>query len=373
MNTMPTRMWWAIVLLYGSLYCRPVAAAVTMSAPTTARVILRLDPRTNMFRIQPEYCVTAAARQHAAADIFIRFLRNGQTGYWGDVALDWPVSASNAVVYAVALWAAYLNSPVQLTLEACWTGSLSPGVLGHSGAMNYERNFSGAPQTNTWYQIALANALHGSDLDPVKDDFAMAFSSSFSWYYGTDGNPPPGQVDLVSVVLHEICHGLGFAGSMNVTVGIGSWGGGTAYPFIYDRFTENGASNALLDTALFPNPSVALRNQLVSGNIFFDGTAANAANGGSRPRLYCPATWSGGSSYSHLNNATYDGTSNALMTSSIAYGEAIHIPGPVTLGLLNDEGWVVVPEPTLVAGMLGFGMWRWKRSMTKNRQLKTES
>ncbi|MCX7003013.1 MAG: hypothetical protein NTV22_07040 [bacterium] len=337
-----------IALSVCCLVCVPAAAATPVPAPAPACIAMRLDPRTNMFRIQPEYRVTAAARQRTAADVFIRFLHSGQTGYWGDVALDWPASASNAVLYAAALWAIYLNSPVQITLEACWTASLGPGVLGHSGAIGASRDFSGAPQTNTWYQIALANALHGSDLDPAKDDFAMAFSSSFSWYYDTNGLPPIGQVDLVSVVLHEVCHGLGFAGSMRISAGVGSWGYGTPYPYIYDRFTENGISNALLNTTLFPNPSVALRNQLISANIFFNGAAANAGNGGPRPKLYCPAVWSDGSSYAHLNDATYDGTSNALMTSSIGFGEAIHIPGPVTLGLLNDEGWVVVPEPAVI-------------------------
>jgi len=348
-----------IALSVCCLVCVPAAAATPVTAPAPACIAMRLDPRTNMFRIQPEYRVTAAARQRAAADVFIRFLHSGQTGYWGDVALDWPASASNAVVYAAALWAIYLNSPVQITLEACWTASLGPSVLGHSGAIGSSRDFSGATQAGTWYQIALANALHGADLDPAKDDFAMAFSSSFSWYYGTDGNPAAGQYDLVSVVLHEVCHGLGFAGSMSVTAGIGSWGYGTGYPYIYDRFTENGASEALLNTTLFPNPSVALRNQLISGNIYFNGAAASAGNGGTRPQLYCPASWAGGSSYAHLNNATYDGTSNALMTSSISSGEAIHIPGPITLGLLNDEGWVIVPEPGTLLGVLVMAWMVW--------------
>jgi len=61
--------------------------------------------------------VTPAARKAAAAAVTVRFLRNGQTGHWGDPAQDWPDAASNAVVYAVAIWAAYLNSPVPATLR----------------------------------------------------------------------------------------------------------------------------------------------------------------------------------------------------------------------------------------------------------------
>ena len=33
---------------------------------------------------------------------------------------------------------------------------------------------------------------------------------------GTDGNTPLGKIDFVTVVLHEIGHGLGFTGSMDV-------------------------------------------------------------------------------------------------------------------------------------------------------------
>ena len=43
----------------------------------------------------------------------------------------------------------------------------------------------------------------------------------------------------MSVVLHELGHGLGFAGSMDVDGALGSWGLGTAFPIIYDRFVEN--------------------------------------------------------------------------------------------------------------------------------------
>jgi len=36
-----------------------------------------------------------------------------------------------------------------------------------------------------------------------------------AWYFGTDANTPAGLIDFVTVVLHEIGHGIGFIGSMN--------------------------------------------------------------------------------------------------------------------------------------------------------------
>ncbi|MFM6745837.1 MAG: Calx-beta domain-containing protein, partial [Dolichospermum sp.] len=171
------------------------------------------------------------------------------------------------------------------------------------------------------------------------------FNSNFNWYYGLDNNVPTNQISFVSVVLHELGHGLGFLGLMNNQSGSGSWGFGTGFPGIYDRFTENGSGQSLLNTSLFPNPSTALGSQLTSNNIFFDGSNANAANGGNRVKLYAPSTWSGGSSYSHLDEV-FNNTPNALMTYSIGFGESILNPGPVTLGLFKDMGWKLAGSST---------------------------
>jgi len=273
----------------------------------------------------------------ATATFSINYISSG-TNIFGDACTPWPIEAQNAFNYAAGVWATYLQSSVPITINGCWATNLSPGVLGHSGSTNFYRNFSGAPVTNTWYAVSLANALSGSDLDPSNPDIEIAYSSTFNWYFGTDGHPGSGQYDFVSVVMHEIAHGLGFSGSMNVSSGQGSWGGGTSYPIAYDRFTENGSGQSLINISLFPNPSASLAAQLTSSNLYFDGPHANAANGGSRAKLYAPGTWDSGSSYSHLDEI-YDGTVNALMTYSLNSAEAIHVPGPITMGILTDVGW----------------------------------
>jgi hypothetical protein len=157
---------------------------------------------------------------------------------------------------------------------------------------------------------------------------------------------------LVTVVLHELGHGLGFGGSMRVGSscgsGMGCWGLGTGYPFTYDRFAENGSEQSLLNTSLFPNPSAALAAQLTGNNIYFDGPATRAANNNQRAKLYAPGTWQQGSSYSHLDEI-YNNTQNALMTYSVGAAESIHSPGPIMLGMFEDMGWTMgtaTPSPT---------------------------
>ena len=193
-------------------------------------------------------------------------------------------AAQAAFQYAVNIWSSLLTSPVPIRVRATWT-PLGPGVLGSAGAATLYRDFAGAPQAGTWYAVALAEKLAGSDLNPTdSSDINASFSSVFAnWYFGTDGNTPPGDYDFVSVVLHELGHGLIFAGSMSVSSGQGSWGLGSGFPFIYDRFTEDGAGQSLINTSAYPNPSIALATALQSNAVFFDGPQAIAANGGTRP------------------------------------------------------------------------------------------
>ncbi|HNB53235.1 MAG TPA: hypothetical protein PK530_14895, partial [Anaerolineales bacterium] len=102
----------------------------------------------------------------------------------------WDAQAQAAFEYAVSIWETQITSSVPIIISAEWA-NLGPGILGGAGAENLFRDFSGAPVANTWYPVALANKIAGTDLDPGGVDIGAAFNSGFSsWYFGTDGNPP---------------------------------------------------------------------------------------------------------------------------------------------------------------------------------------
>jgi hypothetical protein len=81
---------------------------------------------------------------------------------------------------------------------------------------------------------------------------------------------------------------------------------------------------------------------LTSDDLFWGGEHGNAANDGKPLKLFAPTTWSNGSSYSHLDDKTYDGGSDAFLTSQGDNIPNINI-GPRVLGMLADMGWVVTP------------------------------
>jgi len=157
-----------------------------------------------------------------------------------------------AFQYAAAIWATMLDSAVPINVEARMIQlacTPTAGTLSSTGALGFWANFPGAPQANTWYHVALANRLAFADLapgsagDPNADDMITNFNSSIGtnpscltgldWYYGLDDNHGV-NFDLVTVLLHEFSHGLGFAPTINKTTG--ALLGPPSYPDTYTRF-----------------------------------------------------------------------------------------------------------------------------------------
>jgi hypothetical protein len=255
-------------------------------------------------------------------------------------------AAQDAFQRAVDIWKTQpITSQIPITVQASFS-SLPADTLGTASYRFAIADPANAPIPNTFYPLPIANAVSGTDND-AGVDITATFNSTFSnWYFGTDANTPLGQYDFVSVVLHELGHGLGFSGSLRVNgSGAGSWGAqatfnGPVLPFVFDRFVVNGSGQQLIDTNVFANPGGALAAQITSDNLFWNGINGVSANGSVRPKLYAPATYEPGSSVDHLDDGAFPaGDANSLMTHAIGTAEAIHDPGPITRGILRDSGW----------------------------------
>ena len=148
----------------------------------------------------------------------------------------------NAFQAAANIWGATLTSTSTITVLATWeplTCTPTSAALGSAGSINIFRDFPGAPFAGTWYSEALANKLTGSDLDPAAEIRAR-FNVNLGnpgcldgthFYLGLDNNHG-NDVDLVTVLIHEFSHGLGFQTFTSSSTGAQNAG----FPSVYDRF-----------------------------------------------------------------------------------------------------------------------------------------
>jgi hypothetical protein len=152
----------------------------------------------------------------------------------------------NAFQFAANIWGVTLSSSVTITIRASWASlpcSSSSGTLGQAGSNGIFRDFPNAPFAGTWYSAALANALSGTDLDPSSPEINAQFNSNIGnagcldsggqthFYLGLDNNHGS-DIDLVTVLIHEFSHGLGF--QTFTDSGTGALNSG--FPSVYDRF-----------------------------------------------------------------------------------------------------------------------------------------
>jgi hypothetical protein len=269
------------------------------------------------------------------------FFRKSATKGGGSITIyytGFPSQAEAAVEYARTILESMLPPDTKLTILASWEKITTAGVLGNSVITGYAPGWGiDALDPMAMFPVALAEKIAGESLNSDQEgDLELRINSSINWYLGTDGQTPVQKYDLVTVVLHEICHGLGFFDSMSTDGTMGYYGSGSI-PMIYDTFVENLNGKKLTDTLVFPNPSAKLRAELIGGQLYFNGPLLKKYSG-SRAKLWAPAVWDAGSSVSHLDEQTpYP---DALMTPYIDLGEAIHDPGQLTFSILGDLGWI---------------------------------
>ena len=245
--------------------------------------------------------------------------------------------AQKAFQYAVDIWSTQISSPVPIRVKASWY-VLPAGTLGRAFSQFAVYSPEAAQKATSYYAMALAERIARRAINhPDSSDIVAEFASNASWSYGTDGVGVAGKTDLATVVLHELGHGLGFSSRFAVNASTGE-GGINVAPAVYDNFIENAQGQKLLDQTAFSTPA-ALYRPLVGRNLFFNGPAAVKLTG-TKPKLFAPATYSPGSSISHLDETTYpSGNINSLMTPTVSNAEVILNPGPAMLGIFQDMEW----------------------------------
>ena len=183
---------------------------------------------------------TTAGRPAFAAATIVVINNDGPGEGFNDPTPAAPVGGNNgatkgaqrliAFQHAASIWGATLDSPVTIIVRAAFD-PLGPNVLGSAGPSAVFSDFPGlgagfypgAEFPATWYGSALADKLAGVDLAELEGfpgfrDISARFSSDFNFYLGLDNNHGA-QNDLVTVVLHELGHGLNFLTFVDPTTG----------------------------------------------------------------------------------------------------------------------------------------------------------
>ena len=225
----------------------------------------------------------------------------------------------------------------------CSSGS---AVLGQAGPAAFDYNFS----TRTITPHALYNQQVGYDADTGTVEINAQFNSSIdnndnclfntNWYYGYEA-PSGNDNSLLSVVLHEILHGMGFLSTLQSD---GNSGGGwsTLEGFVegFDPYTYK-LKDASTGQMLTDQAAGTRSNVMRSGtNLVWSGTEANAESGNyssginsGEVQMYAPGSYKPGSSVSHFDTAM---TPNELMEPQ--YTEFLDSAG-LAEQLLVDIGW----------------------------------
>jgi hypothetical protein len=303
------------------------------------------------FSLRPDPHQRQRFLMHPEADFQVTYVNScGQN--------EWPDEALEAFDYALSIWSTHVQSDVPIRVEAVWNGNISS--LGSAGPTRivHSSNIPGA-QPDTWYPIAQASAMTGVDFVAIADarpddeesyDLVVNINCSTSnWYFGTDANPGSNQIDLVTVILHEIAHGLGFLGTMdgNNSTSSAEWGidhNDSETPIIYDRIIQDGLDNSVLNQSTYPNPSEDLYQAVTGqrGGLFYSGENSTRMFTENLVPVYAPSTWRQGSSYAHVDDQTFsrpENRENALMRPRIDQAFALHSPGPVLCGIMADKEW----------------------------------
>jgi hypothetical protein len=259
-----------------------------------------------------------------------------------------PQNAQAAVGRALTTWRNALASAVNVDITLVWGVNL-PNNLTAICIPNAIENFVGAPLKNTWYPSALADKIRGQDLQGNDEDMTVFFDQNINWNV-TANVPQQNEVDIESVALHEVCHGLGFVSTFWQAAwpAIGSYGGDelmdlvdlvvqvtgqqlgfplyklNRHPSVYGVHVRQHPGTYLTDPGQFVNPSTQLGSALVGGGLVFDLPA--------RP-VYAPNPFLPFTSIDHLDDP------NSLMRPSIAAGQQTRAIDQPVLDIMRALGW----------------------------------
>ncbi len=236
-----------------------------------------------------------------------------------------------ALEFALALWSTWLVPSYDAEVITVAVGFIPQfgGTLAEGGPADIYRVGSELNRVTP-----LANDFYGRDTNPGQPEIYVDFDLNSNFYLGLDGRPGTNQYDFVTTALHEVGHGLGILDIINRQTGGYFRDDG---PSVYELFL---AQTAGTYTPLISMTDAERLAAIGSGDLWWTGPAASAANGGQPVRIHAPPLAADGSGVSHLPL-----DSGSLWSPSLGRGEATHSLTAIERGFFTDLGYTVATHP----------------------------
>jgi PA domain len=189
---------------------------------------------------------------------------------------------------ALEQWGRLVGNTVPIVALVTFTdlpcdAAAGAAVLAAAGPTLVMSDFPGA-RPNTWYPSALADEIAGFELLPQPFDQASdgdliifvngaldngCLGPGMGFYYGLDHHESPTQIDLLTVLMHEVAHGLGFWTPTDEQTGLFFSGS----PSIYDVFVLDTSTGKHWDEMTNVERAASAVN---TGNLVWAGPLATA-------------------------------------------------------------------------------------------------
>ncbi len=245
-----------------------------------------------------------------------------------------PKDAQVAIEAAFNIWSQVIVSPISIKVEVNWE-DLGRTTVASAGSDKVYKNFKNAPFKNVWYPAALANAISGQRLNNKNPDITLRINSKINWNYAHKV-PSYERYDLLTVVLHELAHGLGFVSSFDLTEDKKIKWGIENQPFVFDKYLEDRDGNGLINPSHYTNQTEKLYTAVTGAATYL------ALEKEPKVAIHAPSPFVQGVSLSHFGNTSWlrDGD-DELMHPSISSGWYVRRIGQNTLATMFQIGWAV--------------------------------
>lgn len=251
------------------------------------------------------------------------------SGQFYATAINMPDAAGKTILKALSIWNNHINTSIPIKIQIEWT-AISGTSLAQTRPTMYYKNFSNQVASATWYPVALAEKIAQRELND-SDDYEMeiTINQNANLILDYEEEIPNGKYDLLTIILHEIAHGLGFLSIAEKSDDGIILSDDNCFT-VYDLLLIDQKNNRLY---LQNNDPESLAELTTSNAIFL----FTLHPGDHAMQCYAPGTFLDGISISHLDVTNEQDSS--LMIPYIPSGWQMQYIDEATMNIINNMGW----------------------------------